>query len=161
MSAITLEFDNRLEDHLEAERVFYRSTFWWKGDKVAAVLLVVLGGLCFMSISRTWAFVFLPLAVLEWFNLLSLRPLAVRYTFARNPKFRERYRITFSDEGLHFLTASIDSRIAWTHYSKVLASKSVILLVYGVRMYTVIPVRAFSSPAEQAAFMELVRRHVS
>ncbi len=158
---MTIEFDNRFEDHLHAERVFYRSTFWWKADKVAAVLLVVLGGLWFVSISRAWAFVFLPLAVLEWFNLLSLRPLVVRYTFHRNPKFRERYRITVSDDGLHFQTASIDSRVAWTHYSKILTSESVILLIYGTRMYSVIPTRAFSSPAERAAFLELVRRHVA
>ena len=33
---VAVEFDNRLADHLAAERLYYRSTFLWKMDKVVA-----------------------------------------------------------------------------------------------------------------------------
>jgi hypothetical protein len=161
MSEMVIEYDNRLGDHLEAERVFHRSTLWWKADKVVAVLLVVLGILSFLTQYREWAPIFFVLAVLEWFNLLTLRPLVIRHWYKHNPKFRERYRLTFSDDGIHFQTESIDSHVAWSHYSRILESDSVVLLVWGTRMYSVIPVRVFSSPTERAAFMDLVRRRIS
>jgi hypothetical protein len=161
MTEMVIEYDNCLSDHLEAERVFYRSTLWWKADKIVAVLLVVLGILCFLTQYREWAPIFFVLAVLEWFNLLTLRPLVIRHWYKHNPKFRERYRLTFSDGGIHFQTESIDSHVAWSHYSRILESSSIVLLVWGTRMYSVIPVRVFSGPTERAAFMDLVRRHIS
>ena len=109
---------------------------------------------------RWWTIAWFPAAFAEWFNLLSPRPLQVRVFFKRNPKFLETYRLSFSDAGLHFTTESFDSRIAWTHYTRVLENDRVILLIYGQRMYTVIPRRVFSDDSQYAVFMSLVRRHI-
>lgn len=92
--------------------------------------------------------------------MLSVRPLQVRFFFKRNPKFLENYHLTFSDSGIDFKTKSLESKLAWTHYTHVLENDVVILLIYGTRMYTVIPVRAFSDGVQHARFMSLVRRHV-
>lgn len=43
LDPVILEFDNRLAEHLAAERLYYRSTFWWKADKVVAVLILGFG----------------------------------------------------------------------------------------------------------------------
>lgn len=159
MEPITLEFDNRLSDQLEADRLDYRTTAYWKIDKVVALILLGTGAYTVAGAGlHWWTLIWLPAAVAEWFNLLSLRPLQVRWFFRRNPKFRETYRLTFSEEGIHFQTASIDSQIAWTHYSRVVEGREVILLIYGTRMYTVIPTRAFADAAQRAAFLDLARR---
>ena len=57
--------------------------------------------------------VFFPLAVLEWFNLLSIRPFVIRRWFRHNPKFRETYHIELDTTGIHFRTRSIDSGPWW------------------------------------------------
>ena len=159
MGSIKLEFDNRLTEHLAAERLYYKSTFWCKADKMVAVLLVAFGVYLLATIGvRWWTIIWFPLAVAEWFNLFSLRPLQICVFFKRNPKFLETYHLTFSDDGIHFKTESIDSQLAWTHYERVLENNRVILLLYGSRMYTVIPKRAFADDSQIAAFRSLVSR---
>ena len=158
---VTLEFDNRLAEHLAAERLYYRSTFWWKADKMVAVLLLVFGIIVVWAAGvRWWTVVWFPLAIVEWFNLLSVRPLQIRFFFNHNPKFRETYHLTFSESGIDFKTKSIESKVAWTHYTHVLEDDLVILLIYGTRMYTVIPRRAFCDDTQHARFMSLVRSHM-
>lgn len=161
MDPITLEFDNRLSDQLQADRLDYRTTAFWKIDKVVALILLGTGVYTVAGAGvHWWTLIWFPAAVVEWFNLISLRPLQVRWLFKRNPRFRETYRLAFTEEGIHFQTASIDSRIAWTHYARVIEGREVILLVYGARMYTVIPTRAFADAAQKAAFLELATRMV-
>ena len=158
---VVLEFDNRLAEHLAAERLYYRSTFWWKGDKVVALVMLAMGIYATIAVGpRWWTLVWFPLAVLEWFNLLSLRPLQIRFFFSRNPKLAERYHLTFSDSGIDFRTTSLESKIAWTHYTRLLENQALILLLYGTRMYTVIPKRAFIDGEQHDRFMALARKHV-
>lgn len=159
---VIVEFDNRVADHLAAERLYYRSTFLWKMDKVVALLLVGWGIFLVWAVGvRWWTVVWFPVAILEWFNLLSFRPLQIRYFFDRNPKFKERYRLRFSDDGIEFRTLSVESKLAWTHYHRFLEDREVALLIYGSRMYTVIPRRAFADEAQHARFVALVRKHVA
>src|SRR4051812_1751851 len=107
-TAITIRFMNELKDHLEAQRLLYRGGFMAKMDKVVAVLLLGFGvyGVATVGL-QWWTLIWFPLAVVEWFNLLSLEPLRTRIWFRRNPKFREEYCLTFSREGIQFRTASI------------------------------------------------------
>jgi len=162
MDTVVLEFDNRLADHLAAERLYYRSTFWFKVDKVIATLLLIFGVLVVsVAGTRWWTVIWFPLAILEWFNLLSLRSLQIRFFFKHNSKFLEKYQLTFSDFGIDFKTKSLESKLAWTLYTHVLEDDCVILLIYGPRMYTVIPTRVFSDGVQQDRFLSLVCKHVS
>ena len=159
---IELTFENQLADHLTAERLYYSSTLFWKLDKVVVLLLVSLGGYFVWHVGpRWWTLVWFPLAIAESFNLQSLRPLQVIYWFKHNPKFRETYHLTLDRDGIHFRTSSIDSRLKWDHYTGVLKNRRLYLLVYGTRMYSVIPKRAFKSPAELGSFQSLVRESIN
>ena len=162
MSEVTLEFENRLEDHLHADRLYSSHGVLAKVDKIVAVLLALTGAaLVVMAGTRWWAYVPFPLAVAEWFDLFSIRPLQIRVAFKSNPKFRERYSLRFSEEGIHFKTATIDSTLKWDHYHACLESDRVFLLVYGKRMYTVLPKRAFQGPPQIDDFRELVKNKVA
>lgn len=155
--SIEVSFDNRLGEHLAAERLYYRSTVLWKLDRVVAVLLVAVGAWLVWAVGwRWWAVVFFLLGAVEWFNALSVRPLQIILWFKRNPKFQETYRLTFDDAGVRFRTATIDARLKWDHYSRVLEGDSMWLLVYGARLYSVIPKRAFESAADRGRFGKLV-----
>ncbi len=154
---ISVSFDNALGDHLAAERLYYKSTSFAKIDKVVAAMLVLVGVFSTWGAgARWWTLLFFPLAVLEWFNLLSIRPLVIRYWFKHNPKFSETYHLTLGPEGIRFRTKSIDSRLSWDHYTKVLEDDRLWLLVYGTRMYSVIPKRVFQDESERTRFRALV-----
>jgi hypothetical protein len=156
---LELTFDNLLSEHLAAERLYYSSTIFWKLDKIVSVLLIGFGVYLTNAAGFVWwSVVWFPLGVLEWFNLLSLRPLQIWFWFKHNPKFAETYRLGIDESGINFRTDTIDSRLAWDHYNSCLENDRLCLLIYGTRMYSVIPKRAFSSPAQLDAFRSLVNR---
>ena len=159
---IGFSFDNVLADHLAAERSYYKSTVLAKVDKVVAVMLVLVGLFTTWGAGvHWWTLIFFPLAILEWFNLLSVRPLVIRRWFKHNPKFSETYHLALGPSGIHFRTKSIDSRLTWDHYTKVLEDDRLWLLVYGSRMYSVIPKRALKSDDEVARFRSLVAQNIA
>src|SRR5262249_42558630 len=97
-NSVSISFDNRVAEHVAADRLYYKSTFWAKGDKVVSGLLVLAGLLLIWTTGPTWwSAIPFGLAILEWFNLLSPRPLVIRYWFRKNPKFSETYHLTFGE----------------------------------------------------------------
>jgi hypothetical protein len=110
---------------------------WWAGSIVTALLLTAL-----------------------FYNGLVRVP---RKYFRGDPKFRDHYQLTFSDEGIGVKTAQLDSKLSWSLYSKVIEGSDQYLLVYGkgVRMMTVVPKRVFRDTLQENAFRELVTLHIT
>jgi len=80
--------------------------------------------------------------------------------FRREPKLREEYSLTFSQEGIHFITAHIDSQLQWSIYSRALIDAHSYVLYHGTGSFTVIPKRVFQSADQQRAFEQLLVQHV-
>ena len=159
--AITVNFMNELKDHLEAQRILYKEGFLAKLDKVVAILLFGFGVYCVSAVGlRWWTVIWFPLAVVEWFDLLSLDRLRTRIWFRRNPKFREEYCLTFSPESIHFKTASIDSTLQWDYYERIIENSRLFLLMYGKGLYTLIPKRCFHSDEELNTFRALIEEKI-
>jgi|SRR5260221_656296 len=159
--SVSLSFDNVVSDQLAAERLYYKSTVFATLDKVVAGILLLAGAFCIWGAGvRWWTLIFFPLAVLEWFDLLTIRPLVIRRWFKHNPKFGETYHLVLDQAGIQFRTKSLDSRISWDHYTQVLESDHLWLLVYGTRMYSVIPKRVFKGDDEMARFRSLVTQNI-
>ncbi|HEY3806564.1 MAG TPA: YcxB family protein [Kofleriaceae bacterium] len=161
---IAIEFDHRLADHVRARRLYYARKSWFaRGDKIAAIVLAVTGVASIAAAGATWWNVlFIGIAPLEWFHVLTAEPLVVRYTFARSPKFHEHTQLTFSAERIHYKTPSIDSTIEWNLFTDLVEDDQLFLLVYAApRSYAVVPKRAFESEASQAEFRELARECIT
>jgi hypothetical protein len=160
-NAVQISFDKCVAEHIAADRLYYQSTTFANVDKVVSAALVLAGCLLVYAFGVTW-WTLAPflLAVLEWFNLLSPRPLVRRYWFKQNPKFLETYHLTLHDAGIHFLTDSIDAQIKWDHYSNVIENDRMYLLIYGKGMYTIIPKRAFANVDDVTRFHALIDEHI-
>ncbi len=160
-SPISVTFVNQLEEHQQAQHVLYSKGIFYKLDKIVAVLLFGFGIYAIARVGwRWWTVIWFPLAVAEWFNLLSPTRLRTRIQFQREPKYREEYCLTFSNENIHFKTATIDSTLEWTYYIRVIESPTLFLLMYGRGLYTLVPKRCFQSDAETDAFRVLLKEKV-
>lgn len=162
-SPIRLEVDHKVEEHVQAERLYYsRRSKLASVDRVVAVFLLVVGIAAVAVVGlRWWSLVWFVLALLEFFNLLSITPLVTKYRFRRNPKFAELNHLEFSDDGIRFKTASIDSKLEWSLYDGVIENEHLFLLTYGGHMYSVIPKRCFTDAGSLDAFRVLVESKVN
>lgn len=126
------------------------------------VLLLILGfmlsalGFDFIPLWTMILFVGLFEGLL-FYNLLVKMP---RTYFRGDGKFRDKYEITFSEEYIRVKTSQLDSKLAWSLYTKVLEGTDMYLLIYGtdLRMMTAVPKRAFKSKDQEYKFRELVSR---
>ena len=85
-----------------------------------------------------------------------------RRYFRRNDNLRDEFQLSFSHEGVSVKTSQIDSKLAWTLYTKVAENNSLYVIVYGkdARMMTAVPKRVFQSANEELEFRKLLREHV-
>ncbi|MGA7755994.1 MAG: YcxB family protein [Candidatus Sulfotelmatobacter sp.] len=155
--ALNLTFRYSESDYVRAMRAHYADYLRLRRDiSVAVVVGIVrfwlwpsLSGKAFLGVSA--AFILILLAA------FFIMP---RLAFRRELKFRDEYSLTFSQDGIHFRTAHIDSNLAWELYSRALVDAQSYVLYYGPRTFTVIPKRVFQNAEQQAAFDQLVTQHV-
>jgi hypothetical protein len=109
---------------------------WWTGFLVSGLLLTLI-----------------------YYNALVQQ---TRRYFRGDPKFRDQYQFTFSEQGIAAKTSQLDAKLSWSLYTKYLENSRMYVLVYGedLRMMTVVPKRAFQNSLQENSFRELLSRHV-
>ena len=102
------------------------------------------------------------MAVSGSFALLLLAAFTVIPTqmFRQEPKFRDDYSLTFSQAGIHFKTADIDSLLQWSMYARALVDDCSYVLYYGPRRFSVVPKRVFQSEEQRRVFDHMLTEHV-
>jgi YcxB-like protein len=167
----TGEHDNRIEftyteaDYLAASRLFFFRSPEVLIRLIVSFILLLIGAVLITALVSDFpvgAAIALTLLV-EAALLYNVLVRAPQQFFRGDGKFRDKYEMTFSDEGLSIKTRQIDSKLAWSLYTKVLEAPNFYLLVYGkeIRMMTMVPKRAFRSQLQENAFRELVARHIA
>ncbi|HKR01760.1 MAG TPA: YcxB family protein [Pyrinomonadaceae bacterium] len=159
---ISLRFKYTEEEYLAATRLYLMRS---------ADIIIRLAICSLYAIGCIFLFTWLGFAsqVIPLFIVVALFPFIMgflllfvipRQRFRSDPKFRDEYLMQFSDDGIHFKTAQVDSLLQWSLYNKVLENDRFYLLVYGKNMISVIPKRAFASPIQEAAFGEMLKRNL-
>lgn len=165
-SIVTVEFQLTEAEYLAATRLYFlnlREVL----VRLTVFCLFLLAGAVIMSVFVVelfplWATIALVL-LLEGFLFYMLLVEGPRRYFRGDEKFRDPYKLTFSDDGVFLKTPQIESKMGWTLYSRVIEGRGLFLLVYGkeTRMMTVVPKRSFRTSDEENRFRELVRRHIT
>jgi hypothetical protein len=76
--------------------------------------------------------------------------------FRSEPKFRDEYFLSFSNDGIAFKTEHINSNLQWNHYIKFSENREFYYLIYGAFMFTIIPKRAFEDKGNEEQFKKLL-----
>ena len=162
---VKLEYEYSEAEYLAASRLLFSNS----PDIIArlGVFGLLLGAAVILLSLLTDSWIIIPglvfvvlLEVALFYNVLVNTP---RKYFRGDGKFRDRYELTFSDEGIQVKTSQIDSKMAWSLYTKVVEGRDMYLLLYGkdTRMMTAVPKRVFSSNDQEQLFRELVTRHIT
>jgi hypothetical protein len=161
---ISLEYKTTEGEYLAASRLYLLSSPSTLTRLTTLLVLVLAVALLFSFLFTdfpAWAMLSLAL-LLEaalLYNILYRVPLQF---FRGDEKFRDKYHLTFSDEGISVKTRQIDSKLAWSLYSKVIEGTNLYLLIYGkdTRMMTMVPKRAFQNRVEEKRFRKMVSEHI-
>ena len=162
---VKLEYQYSEPEYLAASRLLYSNS-----PNIIARLTVfglLLGAAVILLSFLTDPWIIIPglvfvvlLEIALFYNVFVNTP---RKYFRGDGKFRDRYELTFSDEGVQVKTSQIDSKMAWSLYTRVVEGRDMYLLFYGrdTRMMTAVPKRVFSSSEQEQLFRELITRHIT
>ncbi len=159
---IDLSFRYSAKDYVRAVRQHQGSRFRLTFDVAFAVVLATIGAILWAYPHLYWLGV-ACVALAAFFILILIAALTVipHIVFRREPKFRDEYSMSFSSDGIHFRTAYIDSMLQWSLYSRAIIDDHSYLLYYSRRQFTIIPKRVFENAAQEQAFDQLLRQHIS
>lgn len=163
---VRLEFQYSEAEYLSASRLLFFNTPQVIARLIVVGLLLLLAvGLLSILLAEPfllWASPFF-VVLIEGALFYSVLLASPRRYFRGDSKFQDRYELTFSDEGIKVKTPKIDSKLAWTLYTRVIEGSDMYVLVYGkeVRIMTAVPKRVFINKEQEQQFRELVARHIS
>src|SRR6266700_4498177 len=140
MESVELNFKYTEEEYLAAARLFV-----WR-SKETLIRLVASYSLISFGLILLLLLVDLGLPLWAPISLLLLVGIALshgflfdlpRRYFRGDPKFRDEYSLSFSDEGIGFKTPSINASVAWSLYTGILENERFYLLIYGKNITSV------------------------
>jgi len=146
---------------VRAMRAHYSSVMRPRLDGALVILLLGAGIYCYRIPNLEW-FALFSLAASGTLLMMLVAAFGVipHLLFRREPKYRDDYSLTFSDEGIHFQTVHIDSQLEWSLYSRALVDRSSYLLYYGSRTFSIIPMHVFQGKEQRAEFDRLLSQKV-
>lgn len=159
---IKLAFRYSEHEYAKALRSHYADRLRPRLDFIVAAFCMVVGVYTWRDSELHWLSMFCIAASCVVMGILIVAFLVIPpLAFRREPKFRDEYSLTFSDEGIHFVTQHIDSRLKWNLYSRALINRHSYVLYYGKHQFTVIPARVFADSIQQGAFERLLTANVA
>lgn len=82
------------------------------------------------------------------------------WVFRRNPKLRDEYSFTISEEGVHYETLHIGTGLQWSLFTKTLVDSCSYLIYWDSRAFILIPKRVFQSIEQQRTFEQLLAEYI-
>ena len=166
MELVKIEYELTESEYLAATRIYFFKSREVLIRTIVFCLFILLAaliiGVLTLELFPLWA----TFALATLFDIMVIYTMfieAPRRYFRGDPKFRDKYELTFSDEGIKVKTHQIDSKLAWSLYTSVVEGRDFYLLIYGQQaaMMTTVPKRSFKDKQDENRFRELVSRHIS
>lgn len=157
METLTLSFKYTQNEYVKAERKYLLASNTVSKLSIAVLMVFLpfsvfylfLSSFSFLSITAfAVALIYLIFGCLVYFYM----PV---YKFKQTSKYHEVYALTFSNNGIHFKTPSIDSELKWSVYSSLWESADFYYLIQTPRMYALVPKRAFKYPDDMEIFEKI------
>lgn len=147
-------------EYIRAMRNLYVATLSIKRDVIISVLMISAGLYLVYHDAGWFGWLLIALSVI----LLCLIAFAVFVLpvliYRGQPKLKDEYRLSFSDECIQFRTVSIDSTLQWSMYQKWRYDDEFYILHHGQHDVSVLPRRALRSRADDDQLRAMLERHI-
>jgi hypothetical protein len=165
LETITFRFTPTKEDWVRATRARYRRDLrTWLSLASAGCLLLM--GLCSVALygpgfSVVFLMAMVPIALWPAFALV-IAPLSAGHQVEKNERLRGETMWQVDDHRILIKNRFAETVCDWGAFGKALETEQAYLLVDAVnkQAFQVVPKRAFDSPADEAAFRELLARNI-
>lgn len=143
---LSIRFFLDWQEYFAAQEFFRRHRYNLAPEKIVGGLLLLGSALWFLLGG-------LPLAAIGVFALgliiIFAAPWVRRWNWRRRwqrePLFHTEHRVSFDEDGIHFLMGTVESQLVWHYYQRWLESNAGFLLIYGNDSFSFFPKRAFAS----------------
>jgi hypothetical protein len=115
--------------------------FQWYANGLGVVVLVLLGLSTALALIVALALFVIP-----------------QLAYQRNDKLKQAYHLQFSEDAICFKTRSVDSRLEWGLYSRLLIDCHSYLLYYGKDVFSIVPKRVIPDADVRQSFERLLER---
>src|SRR6266699_7034585 len=156
METVNLLFHYAEQDYVRAMRAHYAERLRLRLDVAVIVGGAVLGAYQWHTGLRGFGITLLCMSGILVLMLVAAFVVIPVISFRRERKFRDEYSLSFSQQGIHFQTAHIDSDLKWDLYTGALVDAYSFILYYGSNQFTVIPKRVFQDGSQRQAFEHLL-----
>jgi hypothetical protein len=160
-TSVSTTFTYSRKEYIRAMQRHYYSNLHARRDVVGGLLGIV-GGL-YLALAMDlgwigWCLVGVScfLLVIVAYAMLLLPALI----YASQPKLKNEYVLSFTDEGIRFKTEGIDATLQWSLYHRWLSDDRFYVMYHGKRNLTVIPRRALANDDADNTFRQLLTEHV-
>jgi len=159
---IAISYMRDVSEHIAADRLYYRTTLFFKLDIVLGILFIAVGGYwCYRTGIEAFTICLLIGGLVILLKDYWMRALLVKRAFKANPKLLEPIKLLFNDDGIQMVTPSVFSDLKWNFYTRFVETEKFWVLHAGGSTFSVIPKRAFKSEQQLADFAKLVRAKIS
>lgn len=152
------------EDFMEAHDLFVKKEKWsrrlsrrimpWMGASIT-LFSIVIGA---VGKDRFAAVVLAFIGLYFLYCGFALRPL-FKKLYTRDPGYRHEITADITEDGVHMVTSSTDTRLNWDRIVRFAESDKIFMLYYSQWGFSVVPKNAFL-PGEVENFRELLQRKI-
>lgn len=154
-----LEYQISEADFMAAYEAFWRSRKLGTKRNLVEAFVAVLAGIAFVCFGQWFGYV-LGGVGLVMLAFTFIRRFLHRQAYFDSPKFVEPIVAEFKDDGIDTSSAVGESRLEWSIFESVLEADDYFLPMITKRSFSIVPKRAFASPADEETFRELLAEKV-
>jgi hypothetical protein len=162
VDAVSLSFRYTESEYRDAVRRHFSRVLKPRRDLAAAIIGLCAGSAMLVThVGPAWiAGALLAVAVILLLVVAVALLWMPGYWWRSQPRLRDDFHLVFSDTGIVFRSGTIDSKIGWNHYDRVVADERWYFLYYGAG-FTALPRRAFADDAAEHRFVALTGAHIA
>jgi hypothetical protein len=158
---IGVTFTFTRDEYVRAMKRHYKTALNVRRDVVAGVAGIAVG--LYLALASNFGWIgWLSFGVGA--SLLTLVAYAIfvlpSMIYNSQPKLKNQYRLSFSDDGIGFKTDGIDSTLQWSLYQSWRSDNEFYIMYYGKRNLSVIPRRVLTVGDADSRLLEMLERNV-